>query len=307
MPRLERKRRRGGRERQRPAPFVVGMGRSGTTLLRMMLDSHPEVAIPPETWFVPHVIAAFEGGAPSPQRAVELLVAHSSWEDFGLPTADVLDRLDQRAPLTAAEVLRAFYEAYAQRVGKPRWGDKTPPYALEMRAIQRVLPEARFLHVIRDGRDVVTSSLEAGMLTNPPADLARWWRRTVRSARRQGRHLEHYLEVRYEELVSQPESTLRAVCGFLDLAWEDAVLGYHARAGERLAREAELDFEPIKGSLVVPAEVRRRAHALVSQPPRPDRIGRWEREMSPADVAAVEGVAADLLVELGYPVARLGA
>jgi len=84
-------------------PIIVGAPRPGTTLLRFMLDTHPEMAIPPETGFL-------------------ALFPH-------------------------------FYQLYASRFAKPRWGDKTPSYCHHMQNIEEVLPEAHFIHIIRDGRD----------------------------------------------------------------------------------------------------------------------------------------------------------
>src|SRR5947208_1132501 len=111
-----------------PAPFVVGMNRSGTTLLRMMLDAHPELAIPPETHFVPDVIKACRRGDAMPEAALAAMKSHREWDDFGFSDEEMLERLRSRQRLDAGEALRAFYEAYAERERKPRWGEKTPRY-----------------------------------------------------------------------------------------------------------------------------------------------------------------------------------
>lgn len=271
--------------------------------MRMMLDSHPAVAIPPETWFVPYVIAAFERGPLSADEVVEEVVRHSSWDDFGLDPAQLRERLESHGTLDAATALRAFYEIWAARAGKPRWGDKTPTYVTEMVRVQAVLPEARFVHLIRDGRDVVLSLRGVGLLPGGPAELARAWKRSVRRARRQAASLHGYLEVRYEELVRSPEPTLRRVCELLELPWEPGMLQFHRTAAERMEREVGRDLAPAEGGLVIPAAARRRAHALVAQPLVAQRVGRWRTEMDGADVEAVEGAAGDLLEQLGYPLA----
>src|SRR5919108_2531245 len=142
-----------------PAPFIVGATRSGTTLLRLMLDAHPEMAIPSETHFIPDLIKAYRLESTSPERLAEVVTSHRRWGDFHLDAAELLERFRAIDPLTPGDAIRAFFELYAEREGKARWGDKTPGYVREMHRIESVLPEARFVHLIRDGRDVALSVL----------------------------------------------------------------------------------------------------------------------------------------------------
>src|SRR5213595_1316825 len=118
-----------GEPERPPAPFVVGVPRSGTTLLRLMLDAHPELTIQPETHFVPKLITQFESwmeeGAGTTElraRAFELITTHPRWGDMGLDPEALRSRLAQHDPLTPGDAARSFYEAYAARVGKLRWG-----------------------------------------------------------------------------------------------------------------------------------------------------------------------------------------
>jgi hypothetical protein len=281
-----------------PAPFVVGVPRSGTTLLRLMLDAHPELAIPPETHFIPAVIRAVRRDRSADQVA-HAMTKHRRWADFGLDADELRERVRALDPLEAGPALRAFYEMYAAGQGKPRWGDKTPGYATRMRRIQRALPEARFVHVIRDGRDVVVSRNRRSRDPLPADVAARRWKRRVISTRRRAEGVEHYIEVRYEELVGEPEATLRRVCAFVELPFGEAMLRYHERAAERLA-EIDRDLPAKGGSHELDAEARMAAHARAEEPPAPERIGAWREEMAPEDVAAFEAEAGALLEDLGY-------
>jgi hypothetical protein len=141
------------------APFLVGVPRSGTTMLRFMIDAHPDVAIPPETGFV--AAAAAEDGPLDPEGLVRLLTTFPpdipTWPDFNLSAEDLRSAIGALDRFTPAAAIRAFYKLYAGRHGKTRWGDKTPMYLHSMRAIGELLPEARFVHIIRDGRDVAVS------------------------------------------------------------------------------------------------------------------------------------------------------
>jgi hypothetical protein len=297
-----------------PAPFVVGVGRSGTTLLRMMLDAHPELAVPPETHFVPDVIYAGEKLRMSPERLCKVVVhdRHRRWGDFGLAEEDYLERLRAIPRLNASDALRAFYELYAERVGKPRWGDKTPDYVKKVRRISRILPEARFVHVIRDGRDVALSHNkriarrgEQGRPPVPAGEMARRWRKRIEKARydaRDSRAVGHYIEVRYEDIVTETEPTVRRICEFLELRYDPVMLDYHQRAEERL-QEMARDLPAGQGRPHRPGEERLQAHALLKEPPQAERVEVWREEMSAADVAEFELIAGELLAELDYETA----
>ncbi len=284
-----------------PAPFVVGMNRSGTTLLRMMLDAHPELVIPPETHFVPDVIKALRARRAAPQDALAAMKEHREWGDFGLSDSEMLGRLQGLDPLEAGAALRSFYEACAERAGKPRWGEKTPRYVLKMPLIQRALPEAHFVHVIRDGRDVALSVLDRTVREDvDTAEVARRWRRKIERARDDAPQLDHYLEVRYEDLVADPQAVLGEVCEFLELPYDDAMLDYHERSGERL-EEMRRELAEGEGSSQLSVERRMETHRRTTEAPDSTRAARWREEMSDSDRTAFERVAGATLAELGYP------
>jgi hypothetical protein len=299
--------RRGGGESSEggrpPAPFVVGLTRSGTTLLRMMLDAHPELAIPPETHFVPDLIKAARA-----EKGVDGMLAamtsNRTWGDFGISEDEVGERLRSVPSGDAAAAVRAFFEAYAEKQGKPRWGDKTPAYMLSVQRIGRTLPESRFIHLIRDGRDVALSQTARAINEQPPAaeQAARWVKR-IRKSRDQAATLKgaRYVEARYEDLVRDPETTLRRICEFVDLPWDEAVLRYHERAAERLAEMAG-SLRAEGNHAEQEAGYRIANHAPTTKPPDPAKLDKWRREMNAADLAAYEGVAGELLEELGYEV-----
>jgi hypothetical protein len=280
---------------------VVGVGRSGTTLLRLMLDAHPQMTIPPETHFVPAVIEACRAGA-RPEGAVEAMTSVRQWGDQGIEPAEMLERLRLLEPLDAGGALRAFYTLQAERQGKPRWGDKTPVYVESMEPIHEALPEARLIHLIRDGRDVALSRARRGFGKNAGGRRAgERWRRRILAAREQSQRLPHYLELRYEDLIEDPEGILRRVCDFVKLDYDPAMLRYHERAADRMAEMAR-DLPGRDGESVRPAEERMAAHAMTQKPPSASRIGVWRTEMSAEDAAEFENAAGDLLAELGYPV-----
>jgi hypothetical protein len=288
---------RGARRGADPAIFIVGVARSGTTLLRLMLDAHPELAIPPETHFIPQVIRACDG--PEPQAgAFNVITQHRRWPDYGLEPEALRERLNSHRRLTAGDAMREFYALYASKHGKRRWGDKSTNYVRKMKAISSALPEARFVHLIRDGRDVALSLLAVHFGPETVEGAAEKWRDEIAKARKQGPRLPHYTEIRYEDLIADPEPVLRHVCEATDLPWDDAMLSYQERAGGRIA-EIVRDFDRAEGETVT-AGVRAAHQANVSKPLQSDRAARWRTEMAAADVATFERLAGGTLDELGY-------
>ena len=132
-------------------------------------------------------------------------------------------------------------------------------------------------------------------------EAAELWVERVTLARENGKTVSHYIELKYEDLVTDTEGELRRVAEFLDLPWDAAMLDYHERAEERLKEKArDLPRKASRGDQ--PAAARMASHAMAKKPPDPKRIGRWRTEMSDADRVEYESVAGDLLAELGYPV-----
>jgi len=280
---------------------VVGVNRSGTTLMRMMLDAHPELTMPPETHFVPELIDVAEAGGATPEDLLATITRQREWGDFGLSEEQLLEAFRAIEPLNAGDALRAFYGLYAQRVGKPRWGEKTPIYVKSIRKIGGALPEARFLHVIRDGRDVALSIRDRAVKEHPIPTIAERWVRRIGQARRQSKYVPHYEEVRYEQLILDTEPTMRAVCEFFGLPWDEAVLDYHRHSAERLEEmRRELPADGSRSTLSV--ERRMATHARTTQAPDPSRVSRWREQMDREDRRVFESIAGELLVELGYKI-----
>jgi hypothetical protein len=288
------------RRQRRPAPFVVGVWRSGTTLLRMMLDAHPELAVPPETHFAPSVIKACRKGS-SAAEVTELLASHRRWGDFGLEASELRERLGDVDRVSARRALRTFYVLYAEHQGKPRWGDKTPAYVNHIRLIAGALPEARFVHLIRDGRDVALSIRGLWFGPDTVEGAAEMWAKRISAGREQAEESSRYMELRYEDLVVDPERELRRICRFVELDWDPMMLRHHEQAPARLAELAG-DLPASTGRQGREGRRRLEVHAPATAPPHTERVARWKAEMEAADVAAFEAVAGELLAELGYEV-----
>jgi hypothetical protein len=272
-------------------PFFVGSGRSGTTLLRAMFDSHPAMAVPDEVSFVvrfarPHYARRYGWpGTYDPGAAADLVLANESFRRWGVPAGEARSTLTAPpAPTSYAATVRRAFAAYAAHAGKPRYADKTPMHVLHLPRLERMFPEARFVHLVRDGRDVAASYRTVAWGPAGIEDAALLWRRRVAAGRRAGRRLgpDRYREVHYEDLVRDPEAVLRGLCAFLDLAWDDRLLRYHERAGEVIAATR------------FPA-----AHDRLRLPPTPG-LRDWRRDLTGAEVARFEAIAGRELAAAGY-------
>jgi len=278
-----------------PFPFVVGCGRSGTTLVRAMLDSHPELAVPAETKFIV-TMAKMRRRYESADgvRKAAFIADVYRYTDlggrWGIRVSEASAFLEARQPPDYADAVRALFTLMAMHAGKPRYGNKTPKHVLSMPVIATLFPEAVFIHVIRDGRDVALSFLEKDFGPNTITQAAQEWKRLVTRGRRDGRRLgsRRYREIRYEELIADPERVLRSVCDISQLAFDATMLEYYVRAEE--VRSGIRDPQHFGG---------------LSLPPTPN-MRNWRSEMDAADLAAFEAIAGETLDELDYPRASRG-
>jgi hypothetical protein len=284
-----------------PAPFVCGVTRSGTTLIRLMLDSHPDLAIPGETHWVPKLIRRMESHRKTPDELADLIIGSKRWQEFHLDEDDLRARFARMSSGNAADAIRAFYLAYAEREGKTRYGDKTPGYIREMVRIQRTLPEARFIHIIRDGRDVSLSHMRMNWGPRTYEESATLWVERIAKARRMAPKIRHYNEIHFEDLVRDTEGTLRQVCEIVELDYDPVMLDYHERAEKRL-QEKNVDLVRRHGP-TQPAAARMESHKLAKEPPRKDRLEAWREKMTEEEIASYERIAGPLLKELGYELA----
>ena len=274
----------------RPRPIVVlGCPRSGTTLLQVALSAHPRIALPPETWLLADAyrrrasfgdLARDEGR----QRFTDWLLARRRVRDLGL-TRGELAALVRQAPPTLGSLLAAVLQGYAARSGKPRWGDKRPSYYRDVALVRRLLPDAQFVHVVRDPRACLASLQRAPWYRRSDEDALSTWCMAVDLGQRWARRLgpQTWHEVQYEHLLLQPEDELRRLCAFLGEAFDPAMTHPEALAPS-----------------VVPQ--RKTWHDRTRTPLDPSRATAYRDELAPDLLALVSTVARDRLERYGYPV-----
>jgi len=256
-----------------------------------MLHNHPDLAMTPESPFIPELWARRDRydrhGAVDASGLTRDLMAQPRFAAWHVSEETVWRRVRALERPAFADVVRAAFRAFADNEGKPRWGNKTPSYVGQVPLLSELFPDARFVHLLRDGRDVAPSLVARTWGPNTLPLAAGYWMRQVRRGHRAGRDLDpaRYLEVRYEALVADPEDALRAISSFAGLAYHPDMLTRRATKAARGARS------PLGGD---------RGHVRLSEPPRPG-VRDWRRDLSPGEVAVIEAVAGPALVEFGYP------
>lgn len=279
-----------------PFVYVVGCPRSGTTLVQRILDAHPDLAVSRSTHWVTLPLRDGAWSLPDGRATPELAERVVGFRRF--PKMDVEPGAVRRLAATAPppryeDFVRGVYALFADGRGKPLAGDKTPAYVRWIPALSDWFPTARFVHVIRDGRDVCLSLLDprnekkraqlAAFSTwgvDPVATAALRWEWDVRLGREAGIAVgpDRYLELRYEALVEDPDAASRSLCAFLGLEVRPEMVRFHegrSRPGE--GRDAKHSWSPVTPGL-----------------------RDWRRDMASGDRRRIEAVAGALLDELGY-------
>jgi sulfotransferase family protein len=274
--------------------FVVGAARSGTTLLQRMLDAHPRLAVVNETYWLPRKFRERTGLTRQgivTEALLPLLLASPKFDRMGVSEDDLTCLLAAAQPIRYEHYVARIFDLYAERAGKPLAGDKTPGYVRRIPQIHELWPEARFVHIIRDPRDVCLSMLDwrngertAGQFgtweMDPVLSTALYWRYSVAIGREAGTALgrELYLEMRYEDLVATPEGELGRLCEFLDLPYAQAMLQFHeGRTRPKAGRSSKAQWLPPTLGL-----------------------RDWRTQLPREDVERIEAAVNDLLSSCGY-------
>jgi len=277
-----------------PYVFLVGCPRSGTTMLKRMVNAHPLVAITRETHWIPRYFEKQRGVTADgfvTDRLVDKLFDHHRFPQMKISREKLQAMIEGSPNLTYAELVSQIYNRYGQRKQKPIVGDKTPTYVRKIPTLHGLWPSARFVHLIRDGRDVWLSIKQwrmakksAGQFStwkiDPLVTTALWWKALVGMGRRDGALLgsEQYREIHYRDLVTQPDVECRRLANFLGLP--------HVEAMERF----------YEGRTQHDNQLSTNAAWL---PPTPGRRN-WQTQMEPHEIERFEAAAGTLIEEIGY-------
>lgn len=276
--------------------FIVGQARSGTTLLRYILSSHPHLYVTAETGFIPFlgIASRRELHLKDVEKVMRRIENLNTWwqglisdaeafhASLPVPTLDYfLDELYRR------QIARKLPNQEIADSRSVRWGDKTPGYINYIPEVATIFPAAQFIHIIRDGRDSTLSARQKWSDRQWYMDdyyLLKQWVRSLHAGRKAGERLgpDRYLEVHYERLVQEPEQELQRVCAFLQEPYLPLLL----------------DHTPLARKIGVGV------HQAVRKPITSRSVDRWRGEMSPFAKKLANRIAGSTLTSAGYQLAE---
>ena len=274
--------------------FVGGCPRSGTTLLRTILNSHPSLAIPHETRYVVDAYRQRERWGDLSERANRVKLAQwivnrkKSRVERLMPDAQLLvDRMAE-APPTLGSLLSTGFRIYAERRDKPRWGDKRPAYALNLDAVFALYPDAQFINIVRDPRATVASIRKIGWFKDGLVAGTELYERSLRRSQRSAKRLasDQFMQIRYETLAADPLPIVEQMVRFLQLdpAGLDRMMAFHETAD-------------IRSKFM---------HPLVSKPITTQAVRAWEDALTHEEVAFIEQALSGQMRRFGYEPAAAG-
>jgi hypothetical protein len=277
--------------------MIIGCGRSGNTLLRAMLMAGDDIAIPPESYVWGSVAKHFLLWRFLPwtqvcDKVIHKFVDYPEFSTWGLDATALYKRAydipeEQRCLYSIIEVI---YKAYVQTIdcNIGRWGDKTPLNTLYLHHINHIVPNSKYVHLVRDPRAVAQSYVKAAQ-TNAQiqektiTDAAQRWQASEKSvaAFRAQIKPEQYMQIKFEDLILETESTLRRTCDFLSLDYSDTMVS-------RAQAQALGDVE------------KHQHHAMTMKNIDPSKIDQWKTSLSEKQVALIEEMTKEYARAYGY-------
>jgi len=273
----------------KPPFFIVGSGRSGTTLLQALIDAHPNLAIPPESHLYDRIAPVFDTYGDLTLQSNRLHFIADLLADAYIKQW----RLDVTPEEIEARVIRgdrvgvidALFWLYAKRHGARRWGDKTPDHIRCLDAIRADFPDAKLIHLVRDGRDRAEARRRMIWGPSTPFGMAREWRDEVMLWKvfcdKHG--TDGTLVVRYEDLVREPRETMKRIFEFLDEPYVDTVSSYASTPLTRTLSTTQSEW-----------------HSSLGRGISAKKVGIYKRALTRREIEIFESVALDALVEYGY-------
>jgi hypothetical protein len=273
--------------------FIVGAPRSGTTLLQRMIRSHPNICSPTgESHFIIPLYKKRNQytNLHTPQGIKNILeemrrISREFVEEdlHGLTfDTDILSHEFYQAGITEIkDIITALFEKNMRGEGKSRWAEKTPYYILHMKTILEIYPDAQFIHIIRDGRDVFLSMMERkhDLKIYNIHQAAYLWKKYVDTGQETGKNLpkDTYFELRYEDLIENPHDKLEELCNFLNEPFSQSMV----------------DFQKSKDP--------NSKTPLLKKPIQKSNYGKWKLKMKFWQIYLFESIAGDTLSRNNYP------
>ncbi len=269
--------------------FIVGCGRSGTTLLRLILINQGDIIIPPECNFLEKSLKHFKNtiiiNDSFLKKYVDFLYSITSFSYLNFDKDFLYNFLKDYKPKNLYDCIELIYIAYMKKYNKKRWGDKNPFYVLNLDLINNIFPDSKVIHVIRDGRDVALSYKKTKFGPPNMFVMAKRWEKCIKRGKEWGqKYPDRYLEVHYEKLITNTESEIKKICDFINLEYKPSMIN--------------IDSSKLYNKLI-PSQ-RKEHHKNLKKSVIKNNYSKWKKEMSLEDLKTFEWVNKDILKKLGY-------
>ena len=273
--------------------FIIGANRSGTTLLRRMLMAHGGVFVPPESDEIGYCIRLWRQNSHLEWRDLVYLVlgVMAFRSNIGRYHTDIRSLAEELLVVdkhrqSLGYLIDRYYRHLADNQGRHAesvlWGDKTPSNTFKLHRIESVFPNARYIHLYRDGCDVVRSLIESELERNA-SKAAQFWVDSIAAARDFGKAAEHrFMELRYEDLVTDPTREIESICSFLEIDYRSEM----ATSVSHVDRMKDV--------------LDRGIHRKVTKTIDPSNIGRGRAGLGERVLAELGPLMDEMLRELGY-------
>lgn len=264
--------------------FIVGVQRSGTTLLRLILNAHSKIAIPEEASFLkPLLKSKWIRTTITGEKKDKLVRYLRKNEQFNLWNFDrepLLQNIKNKESTTIKEIMEIMYSSYATHEGKSSWGDKSLFFGA-MDLLYEMFPQARFIHIVRDGRDVFHSWRKMDPKKSHPTVMALDWKFKIHFIEKSMKNIpsSSMMVVRYEDLLDNPEETLKDICKFLNIEFEKEMLKFHKSSNKYIGKHhSDLIFKEIDGT----------------------NTNKWKKQLSQNEIKLYQMSASNILLKYGY-------
>jgi hypothetical protein len=274
--------------------FIIGSERSGTTLVLAILACHPRIAVPEVTWYYPRFRPYLHTYGDLADAGNFNVLAHEMANGLRVP----FWRMPDANPATfgteiaarAAEIEQSFagvfaamFERFANHVGKPRWGEKTPGNVFYIDRILEDFPNAQFVYIYRDCRDASAEFIDSQFGPTNAFTAAEMWRDGQQAVKpfRESLGTDQWFNLKYEDFVRDPVSHLKDMCAFLGEDYDDSLMEFHTTPVAQRRGKTKDNWAL--------------AHPITDR-----HVGIYKRQLSIDQQAVMTWVAGDLMRELGY-------
>lgn len=269
-----------------PFLFIMGKGRSGTTLLQSFLNSHSNIVAPPESKFIILLSSKFgnvrKWNETKKKEFVECLYTEFFFLNLWKPNKEELTAFLLSAPTDITYTMMCRLVYYYMRSDKKNvllFSDKNPIYPLFYNTILKLFPEAKFIHIVRDPRDNVLSHLKTYNVKNTMF-ISEQWLITNRLIEQQKLQMpDRYFTLKYETMVADTAKTMADVCSYLNLPYEPGMLQVNKEEAIRTYGDQPALFQQVHKNIVKPVST--------------ENVAKWKKQMNPEDIAIVQAVTED--------------